>query len=275
MLSKRKKVDVECRVFNEEWENKYFFMNHFGKPTCLICNVSVAVNKEFNIKRHYDTKHSNFSKFVGQARKDKLDRLKDSLKQQSSVFQKQTTDSKNNTLTSYRIAQIIAKEKRAFTDGEFAKKCMMAIVESISPENKELFLNVSLSARTVIRRIEEMSENLKSSQEDYFEKLQFFSIAIDESTDTTYTAQLEVFVHEIKENFHILEKFMELIPMKNITTGADILKALLQYLAAKNLDFSRLMSITTDGAQLMVGKVKVSCLYFRNIWKTMKLITIF
>ena len=72
MLSKRRKVNVECRVFNEEWENKYFFMNHFGKPTCLICNASVAVNKEFNIKRHYDTKHSNFSKFVGQARKDKL-----------------------------------------------------------------------------------------------------------------------------------------------------------------------------------------------------------
>ena len=92
MLSKRRKVDVECRVFNEEWENKYFFMNHFGKPTCLICNVSVVVNKEFDIKRHYDTKHSNFSKFVGQARKDKLDRLKDSLKQQSSVFQKQTSD---------------------------------------------------------------------------------------------------------------------------------------------------------------------------------------
>ena len=90
-------------------------MNHFGKPTCLICNVSVAVNKEFHIKRHYDTKHSNFSKFVRQAIKDKLDRLKDSLKQQSSVFQKQTTDSKNNTLA------IIVEEKRAFTDGEFAK----------------------------------------------------------------------------------------------------------------------------------------------------------
>ena len=96
-------------------------MNHFGKPTCLICNVSVAVNKEFNIKRHYDTKHSNFSKFVRQAVKDKLDRLKDSLKQQSYVFQKQTTDSKNNTLASYRVAQIIAEEKRAFTDKEFAK----------------------------------------------------------------------------------------------------------------------------------------------------------
>ena len=58
MLSKRRKVDAECRVFNEEWKNKYFFMNHFGKPTCLICSVSVAVNKEFNIKRHYDRKES-------------------------------------------------------------------------------------------------------------------------------------------------------------------------------------------------------------------------
>ena len=104
----------------------------------------------------------------------------------------------------------------------------MAIVESICPENKELFLNVSLSARTVTRRIEEMCENFKSSPEDYFKKLQFFSIAINECTDTTYTAQLALFVRGIKENFHILEKFAELIPMKNTTTGADILKALLQ-----------------------------------------------
>ena len=89
-------------------------MNHFEKPTCLIYNVCVAVNHEFNIKCHYDTEHSNFSKFVGQARKDKLDRLKDSLKQQNSVFQKQTNDLKNNTLASYRVAQIIAEEKRAF-----------------------------------------------------------------------------------------------------------------------------------------------------------------
>ena len=84
----------------------------------------------------------------------------------------------------------------------------MAVVESICPEK-----NVSLSARTATQRIEEMSENLKSSQEDYFEKLQFFSIAIDESTDTTDTAQLAIFVHGIKENFHVLQEFVELIPM--------------------------------------------------------------
>ena len=40
-----------------------------GEPTCSICNVYVAVNKEFNIKRFSDTKHTNFSKFTGQTRK--------------------------------------------------------------------------------------------------------------------------------------------------------------------------------------------------------------
>ena len=54
----------------------FFFVNHHGRPTCLICNVSIAVNKEYNIKRHYETKHKSFSELVGQARKDKLDRLK-------------------------------------------------------------------------------------------------------------------------------------------------------------------------------------------------------
>ena len=48
---------------------------------------------------------------------------------------------------------------------------MVDVVESICPEKKELFSNFSLSARTITRRIEEMNENLKSSQEDYFEKL--------------------------------------------------------------------------------------------------------
>ena len=53
--------------------------------------------KEFNIKRHYDSKHTNFFKFMVYARKNKLSRPKNTLKQQNSVFQRQTTESQNNT----------------------------------------------------------------------------------------------------------------------------------------------------------------------------------
>ena len=47
-----------------------------------------------------------------------------------------------------------------------------------------------------------------------------------------------------------------MILLKNTTTVANILKALLQCLAAKNLNVSRLVSITTNGTPSMVGKNK-------------------
>ena len=33
MLTKRRKVDAECRDFSDVWTEKYFFSLHFGKPT--------------------------------------------------------------------------------------------------------------------------------------------------------------------------------------------------------------------------------------------------
>ena len=44
-LSKKRKVDAECRVFNKEWIAKYFFMDVAGKAVCLVCKVSVTVFK--------------------------------------------------------------------------------------------------------------------------------------------------------------------------------------------------------------------------------------
>ena len=103
----------------------------------------------------------------------------------------------------------------------------MAVVE-VTCLKKKLFSNVSLSARTVTRRIEEMSEDVKTRQQDCFKNSQCFSIAIDESTVSTDTAQLAVFVRGVSSNFDIFKDFVELVPIKDTTTGADILKALLQ-----------------------------------------------
>ena len=87
----------------------------------------------------------------------------------------------------------------------------MDVVESICPEEKRVIFKCQSFCKNYYRRIEEMSENLKSRQENCFQKLQFFLIAIDESTDTTDTAQLAVFVRGIKENFYVFEEFVELI----------------------------------------------------------------
>lgn len=57
--NKKRKIDTECRVFNDNWSLSYFFIEYRNKAMCLICNETVAVFKEFNIKRHYESKHQN------------------------------------------------------------------------------------------------------------------------------------------------------------------------------------------------------------------------
>ena len=105
---------------------------------------------------------------------------------------------------------------------------MMAVVENVCSEKIKLFPGFSFSARTIIRRIRKISENVRYTQKDCFEDLQFFSIAIDERTDTTNTAQLAVFVSGVNGGFHVVENFVQLLPMVDTITGADILKPLLQ-----------------------------------------------
>ena len=85
-------------------------------------------------------------------------------------------------------------------------------------------------------------------------ELQYFSIAVDESTDSSDTAQLAVFVRGVTSTFHIFEEFIQLIPMKGTVTGADIFEALLKMMTEMKFDFSKLIGITTDGAPAMVGE---------------------
>ena len=52
--SKRRKLESENRSFNESWTTDYFFVEHNGKPHCLLCGTIVSVFKEYNVKRHYE-----------------------------------------------------------------------------------------------------------------------------------------------------------------------------------------------------------------------------
>jgi len=54
--AKKRKIVDENRKYSEEWEEKYFFIIQNTKLMCLICRETVAVFKEYNVKRHYETK---------------------------------------------------------------------------------------------------------------------------------------------------------------------------------------------------------------------------
>ena len=79
------------------------------------------------------------------------------------------------TKVSLRVAHLLAKEGKPFTDGELIKSCLIVAAEEMCPENVDLFKSISLSARTVARRVEEIGDSKKqllfSLVELYFKQL--------------------------------------------------------------------------------------------------------
>ena len=49
--------EQETKEFKERWTGEFFFVHVHDKALCLLCRDTVAVFKEFNLKRHYETMH--------------------------------------------------------------------------------------------------------------------------------------------------------------------------------------------------------------------------
>ena len=158
-LAKKSKVDSEGHRF--QWKLEYFFTEIRNNCVCLICQETVAVFKEFNIKRHYQTKHGNYGNLTGKERSEKWKQLEAVLTTQQGFFTRARESNENATKASYEVGNLIAKHCKPFTEGEFIKDCLMKIVEKICPEKKQEFANVCLARNTVVRRIEDVSSDIK------------------------------------------------------------------------------------------------------------------
>ena len=79
------------------------------------------------------------------------------------------------------------------------------------PDKVPDFNNVSLSRNTVVRRIEDLSANLKLQLRINACAFDCYSIACDESTDTTDTAQLLIVLWGVDDNFCCTEELLDMM----------------------------------------------------------------
>lgn len=59
MTKAKRKEDSENRSFQDRWEAEHMFTDVKGKAVCLVCGSEVAVLKEYNVRRHYVTRHQD------------------------------------------------------------------------------------------------------------------------------------------------------------------------------------------------------------------------
>ena len=193
--TKTRNIYDERRMFNKDWSNKYFIVQHNQGAVCVICQTTIAVLKEYNIKRHYSTKHSTlFDVVEGQDRVNKLEEMTKSLKKQQGVFTRYMKDPELVTKRSFKICESIAEKGKSFSDGEFIKSCLDIFSDFVCPEKKYLLQQTSLSRFTVTRRIDQLAENIQETLKERINKCTAYSLALGESTDISDTAQLAVFV---------------------------------------------------------------------------------
>ncbi|XP_072239317.1 general transcription factor II-I repeat domain-containing protein 2-like [Leuresthes tenuis] len=261
----KRKVDSENRAFNNRWEAEYMFSDIAGKPVCLICGANVAVIKEFNIRRHFETKHKdNLKDLDSEQKKQKTEELKKNLAFQQTFFTRAKSQSEAAVKASFIVAEEIAKSARPFTEGEFLKSCMIKVFDVLCPDKKQMLANVSLSRNTVTDRICEMATDLRAQLSERSKDFIAYSLAVDESTDMTDTAQLAIFIRGVDSNLRVTEEVMDIKSMHGTTTGKDIFENVCQSVTDMKLPWDKLIGLTTDGAPAMcsaksglVGRMRV------------------
>ena len=155
---------------------------------------------------------------------------------------------------SYLIANEIALGSKPFSEGEFVKTCMLKAAEIVCPEKRQAFANISLTRNTVADRISDLSADLDSQMNHKVKSFVAFSVAIDESTDITDVAQLTIFIPGVNDTLTVTEEYLGLVPMMDTTTADDIMSSLVGALDRVGVDWSRAVSLATDGAPSMIGR---------------------
>ncbi|KAK0142715.1 General transcription factor II-I repeat domain-containing protein 2A [Merluccius polli] len=257
---------VKTYHFHQEWETEFCFININDKCVCLICGASVSVGKRCNVERHFTKVHGNFSQDFpagSSLRRDKITELKTTLQRQQSLFTKPAKKTNSATEASFKVAHILTKRKKPFTDGGIIKEAMApmtAVAETLFRNHKNktdilsAIADVQLGANTMARRVSALSADAVKQLESDMNRCKWFSIQCDESVDRSDTAQLAVFIRMVFDDFSTKEEFLTLLPLKATTRGVDVYNAVKDYFVGKKIPIEKLVSVTTDGAPAITGR---------------------
>ena len=174
--------------------------------------------------------------------------MKRSLISWQTMFTKAKSQSEAAVKASFIAVAEIAKSARPFNEGEFVKKCPIKVCDVMCPDKRQAFLNVSLSRNTVADRACELSTNLHEWLMEKGKDFIAYSLAVGESSNTSDTVQLSIFIHGVDSSRCITEELLWLKSMHGTTTGKEIFEEVSKCVTEMKLPWDKLVGLTMDGA---------------------------
>lgn len=101
------------------------------------------------------------------------------------------TEQQKCAQASSKISWILGKHMKSFTDADIVKECMLQSINILFENKKEIietFRHIPISASTNTRDTEVLAKDNHNQLKQDLSTADFYSIALDESCDTTDTS---------------------------------------------------------------------------------------
>ena len=218
---------------------------------CLVCGAVLTSLKLSTIKRHIQRRHKDSLAFA-ESRKSLIQKFEHERERQKGLMVKALTPDEAVAVASYKLAFTIAKYKMPFS------KCdaLVEFARSADPQSK-VFSRMASSRKSVTTKTVELHEKvLKPELRQLVERSPFWSLMIDESSDTATQEQMAMYVRYIDvEGGCIATQFLQLEQIRGHPDAPNICSAIISVVEREcyQLPWRKLVGFTTDGASVLIS----------------------
>jgi len=222
--SRAHKRNKPAPSFNEKWLKDYLMCPIGDAMQCIVCGMILKSFKTSTIKRHIQRRHKESLKFSEHKRTFLTKKFEDERKEQQKFMAKALLPDQVVSLAPYKLAYTIAKYKMPFN------KCepMVEFAKCADPQSK-VFSRMACSRKTITTKAVELHEKvLKSELKKGIEESPFWSLMIDESTDSATQEQMAMYVRFIDPMKRcITTKFLQLEQIKGHPNASNICSSIM------------------------------------------------
>ena len=166
----KRKVNLECRAFEVQWGINYFGVEKNDKVMFIM-----QWHHSYTKREQHTTSLPNKARNRIFKAKKKLENLKQNAFTQRNLFSKIKNENEAVTKLSLLLAHLLVIKGKPFTDGDLMKSCLLVAAKEICPEKIDVFRSVSLSAKTTVRRVEDIGRDIKRQLENKAMNFKWFS----------------------------------------------------------------------------------------------------